>query len=142
MNRFCNFLIFGVLFLVLEANAEEPEFSLDNKILTIPSVKVGDSYVYDAQLQLDETGRFAILGYSSQPSISLTCGSEHVNTEKSDLVTAGLSIDQVNKLIGCKGSLVLFSNEIGVYEYRGETLHPQIRVELENGQTVQSTYIP
>jgi len=49
------------------ANAAEVEYSSTTKILSIPTVKVGEQYVYDARLQLNSNGSFDILGYSNGP---------------------------------------------------------------------------
>ncbi|MDM8545602.1 YbhB/YbcL family Raf kinase inhibitor-like protein [Candidatus Venteria ishoeyi] len=43
---------------------DEAEYDVTTSILTIPSVKIAESRVYDAQLQLNADGLFSLLSYS------------------------------------------------------------------------------
>jgi hypothetical protein len=52
----------------INAYAVEPEYTLSSKALTIPRVKIGDGFLYDAELKLNNSGSFDIIGYSETPS--------------------------------------------------------------------------
>jgi hypothetical protein len=69
MNKL-KILLVPLLLVLSSAKAAptESEFYSDSGILTIPSVKVGDIYVYDAQLRLNNAGSFDLVGYSLSPS--------------------------------------------------------------------------
>jgi hypothetical protein len=89
--------------------AVEAEYTPSSKILTIPTVKIGDGFVYDAELKLNDAGSFDIIGYSETPSsggdVDAKCTKDKITPEKYNQLESGMTLEQVNTIIGCQGKL-------------------------------------
>ncbi len=107
----------------VNALAVESEFNPDSKILSIPSVKIGDGFVYDAKLKLNNAGSFDIIGYSETSSsggdVDKKCTEDKITLEKFEKITDGMTLEQVNSIIGCKGELMIIDESSANYVWTG-----------------------
>ena len=136
------------LLLVLTSAKAAPtgsEFYSDSGILTIPSVKVGDIYVYDAQLRLNNTGSFDLVGYSLSPSngvfVDDECRDKHITLEKYQQIKSGMTLDQVNSIVGCKGQLFTATPLFTIYNW-SEGGYPEIQVVINSDGVFNPRYTP
>ncbi|MCK5830067.1 MAG: hypothetical protein KAH20_07155 [Methylococcales bacterium] len=132
----------------INAHAVESEYTPNTRVLTIPSIKIGNSFVYNAKLQLNNTGSFDIVEYSNNPANVEDkvgeCTQNHITEDKFRKITAGMTIGEVNKLIGCEGGLTGASGPISVYRW-GPEVSPFIQLNLLSDNTVYEhgmVYIP
>ncbi|SHE23087.1 hypothetical protein BPUTEOMOX_1881 [methanotrophic endosymbiont of Bathymodiolus puteoserpentis (Logatchev)] len=143
-SGFCLVSLFLSLSFV-ETSVAESEFHTDSGILTIPTVKVGNSYVYDAQLRLNNAGSFDIIGYSQNPSNSRSvddvCTDKHITLEKYQQIKNGMTLDQVNSIIGCKEKLHGVSSGITIYKWNASAF-PLVQVAFDSNGASNLTYIP
>lgn len=121
----------------------ESAYNVDSRVLTIPSVKIGNDYVYNARLKLNDLGSFDIIEYSETPPIietSVTCTSTHITLDKRNQISIGMTLDQVNHIMGCEESLISQSSGIVVYSWSDSALPPIISVTFINNVVDQATY--
>ena len=127
------------------ALAAEPEFNPDSKILSIPSVKIGDGYVYNAKLKLNNVGGFDIEGYSKTPSsggeIEAKCTEDKIVLEKFEQITNGMTFEQVNSIIGCKGELLARDESVANYVWMGSVI-PRIEIFFRNNSIFNKDFLP
>lgn len=121
-------LLFGVF---LNTFAAESEYNLDSKVLRIPIIKIGDSHVYNATLKLNEAGSFDIIGYSENPPsrdgddsvtfvFSDECKNDNISLDKSNQIKAGMSLEQVYSIIGCKEESSIIGSDTSMYFWDNE----------------------
>lgn len=129
--------------------ADEPEYDVDSKILSIPTVIIGEERVYDATLKLNDAGSFDIIGFSDEPSLSSAvidaeCTPEHITLDKFNLLTTRMSVEQVNSLIGCEGELQIANTNFSEFWWVGNDrlLKPLISVKFGNNSSFSQTYLP
>ncbi len=129
--------------------ASEPEYTPDSKVLTIPIIKIGDSFVYDATLKLNEAGSFDIIGYSdtatSGGGLDAKCTDGKITLEKFKQIEVGMTLEQVNNIIGCKGELTIVHAIGDFYEWQTDTIgSPRISLVLKNDSVSASgkTFYP
>ncbi len=127
--------------------AVEPEYNADSKLLTIPKVKFGNSFLYDAVLELNGVGGFDIVGYSETPTNSnvdtdAKCTEDKITLEKYKQITDEMSLEQVNNIIGCKGELTIVSEDVGEFYKWAESGLPSIEITFQNNVIVSRTYYP
>jgi len=129
----------------VETSVAESEFHTGSGILTIPTVKVGNSYVYDAQLRLNNAGSFDLIGYSQDSSnggsVDDVCTDKHITLEKYQQIKNGMTLDQVNSIIGCKEKLHGASSGITIYKWNTSAF-PLIQVAFDSNGASNPTYIP
>jgi hypothetical protein len=97
-------------------------FNPDTRILSLPVLTVGDQQLQDIELNLGEDGQWAIssgpsawIGQPDEPSISDTCGPEHITKERFAAVQFGMSFDDAVAAVGCRGELVAEGMDDGVH---------------------------
>lgn len=95
-----------VLFLAaaLFAGAAWPQaatYDTGTRQLTLPSVRVGNTIYTDVVLRLDS---FAILGVGGvgTPDVPATCPNASLTYSKFNAVANGMSLAQVNQIMGCQ----------------------------------------
>ncbi len=81
----------------ISALAMEPEFDPDSNELIVPGVRVKGALVYDVKLKLND---YEILSLSE----SRTCPAQ--NATNFSQITNGMTLEQVNSIIGCEGVLL------------------------------------
>lgn len=136
--------------LSIHALADEPEYKIDTKILTIPEIKVGEEHVYNAMLKLNDAGNFEIVGFSNQPSlpgivIDDKCTPDHLTFDKFKQITNGMSVEQINSLLGCKGEQRIANATFSEYWWVGGSaplLEPLISVKFGDNRSFIQTYLP
>lgn len=77
--------------------ASEPEYTLSSKVLTIPIIKIGDSFVYDAMLKLNEAGSFDIIEYSDTAVESRISSAVENIAKNRNIPSLGLAISTKGK---------------------------------------------
>jgi len=87
--------------------------------LTMDSVTVtGDRTYSNVVIRIDQ---FTVLGVGSSAPInggvSETCGSENFTIDKFNAIQIGMSLDQVNQVIGCEFSRTVRAVSVAVVEY-------------------------
>lgn len=129
--------------------ADEAEYDIASEILTIPSVKIGEDHVYDATLKLNDEGSFDVVGFSDKPtasggSVDAECTPEHITLDTFNQLTTGMSVEQVNSLIGCKGELNSAGSSLSDYWWvgGGTLLKPLISVKFSDKGSFSQTYLP
>jgi hypothetical protein len=146
MNKL-KILLVPLLLVLSSAKAAptESEFYSDSGILTIPSVKVGDIYVYDAQLRLNNAGSFDLVGYSLSPSngvfVDDECRDKHITLEKYQQIKSGMTLEQVNSIVGCKGQLFTATPLFTIYNW-SEGGYPEIQVVINSDGVFNPRYTP
>lgn len=114
--------------------------------MTIESVRIGDTKIYNAQLEVTDAGAFALIGYSETPPSSgeviAQCSSGLITLEKFEQLSAGITREQANSITGCEGVLMIISGDLKLYEWSGENIRPQIRLAIEGGTVQGTTFIP
>jgi len=125
----------------------ESEYHLDSRTLTIPSVKIGNSHVYDAKLKLNDAGGFDIISYSDQPvvvggTVDVKCTPDHVTLEKMNQIENGMTFDQVNNVLGCTGELRSASGSSSSYKWEGENYRPSIIIHFVSDVVFRKTFFP
>lgn len=107
-------IMYAMMFSLPLMALDEADYDINSKVLTIPSVKIGDIYVYNAKLQLNSIGNFVILGFSETPpqaeNIASKCTKDLITIETFQMITKGMTLDEVNKIIGCRGELESATN--------------------------------
>ena len=96
-----SFSFMYILFVCISINAQAVDSQYNNKSqeLIIPSVKVDESTVYyDVKVKLEE---FKVLELSLTSSL---CPAQNVNNF--GRIENGMSLEQVNGIIGCDGALL------------------------------------
>ena len=139
-------LLMGASFTTL---ADESEYNVDTRVLTIPTVKIGNSFVYDARLHLNDAGSFDLIGFSENPLVSVgvvdaVCTPNHVTLDKLDLLKNGLTVEQVNNIMGCEGTLQSAGSGLTSIWWQGggRSIKPVMAVSFQNGALIRSQYIP
>ena len=91
-----------LLLLFSAATAKADTFDPATNTLTLDSVIVGDQKYFNVVVRIDQ---FTVLGVGSSVPIggvNETCGAENFTIDKFNAIQVGMSIDQVNQVIGCK----------------------------------------
>jgi hypothetical protein len=84
-----------------EDEPERPSYDDYLKFMTLPSVKIGNEYVYDAKLlQKKEGEAFSIVGYFNEPAIA--CTAEMLTIDKFNQLGRRMSLKQVRDIFGCR----------------------------------------
>ncbi len=130
--------------------AAEPEYDIKSRILSIPSIKIDEGHVYDATLKLNDSGSFDIVGFSDEPKpqegdIDDECTPDHITLDKFNQLTAGMTIEQVNSLIGCEGELHLAGASFTEFWWQGGSgglIKPLISVKFGDSKSFTQTYLP
>ncbi len=129
----------------INAYAVESEYIPSSKILTIPTVKIGDGFVYDAKLKLNGAGSFDIVGYSETPptsgNVDTKCTEDKITLEKYKQITDEMTLEQVNSVIGCAGKLNTVEGTSDEYYYKWEADSlPRIDVTFKNNIVVSKDF--
>ncbi len=82
----------------INAQAEGPEYDTKSKELIIPGLKVDGNLVYDVKLKLNDVDRLSV-------SLSIS-GCPAQNATNFSQITNGMTLEQVNSIIGCEGVLL------------------------------------
>ena len=123
--------------------AAEPEYNPDSKILSIPTVKFLNTHLYDAKLKLNNAGTFDILGYSETPSSDgVKCTADKITAEKFNQITNGMTLEQVNSIIGCTGDFKASHQLVGDFYLWAENSEPRIEVTFKNNIVVTKKHTP
>jgi hypothetical protein len=138
--------IIGLLSIVFTMNvlAVEPEYNPDSKVLSIPTVKFRNIHLYDATLKLNDAGTFDILRYSETPSSNggIKCTEDKITLEKFNQITNGMTLEQVNSIIGCSGDLKASHDVVGDFYLWAENTEPRIEVTFKDSVVVTKKHIP
>ncbi len=133
------FLIISMLMFAVTVYGEDSEFDLSQNMLTIPIVKIGNNYIYDVKLQLNNAGNFTLISYSdTQPTQPIldTCLTSLITLEKAEQLQKGMSIDQANNIIGCKGESMIgysYGGKISAFlVWQGVSTTPYIKAVIES----------
>lgn len=124
--------------------AAEPEYNPESKILSIPTVKFLDIHLYDATLKLNDAGTFDILGYSETPSSGegVKCTEDKITLEKFNQITSGMTLEQVNSIIGCAGALKASNELVGDFYLWAENAEPRVEITFKSDVVVTKKYTP
>lgn len=112
-----------LLLLLLISNiawAEEAEYQIATQILSIPTVKLGDSRLYNARLKLNSAGLFAIVSYDE------TSGKQLTATPNDDLLT----LDQPLLMSGVGKVTRILADDLEGSQ------HQKFILELSSGDTL------
>lgn len=123
--------------------AIEPEYKADSKTLTIPKIKIGDGFVYDAKLKLNDAGSFDIVGYSenslpenlasenSMPREDAVekCTDKHLSIEKSNQIIEGMTLKQVYGILSCKEESFISGSGTSIYFWENDEAQMQVMFE-------------
>lgn len=128
----------------------DEEYHPDSKILNIPKVKIDNGFVYDAKLKLNGANEFDIQGYSDQPAgggannTNAKCTPGHIKPEKFKQIETGMSMGQVDNIVGCKGTFQVASAGGDLYKWLGGEKRPFIQLVIKDGivQDLLKLYIP
>ncbi|MCF6204464.1 MAG: hypothetical protein L3J59_12495 [Methylococcaceae bacterium] len=127
----------------------ESEYLSDSRLLIIPKIKKGNGFIYNATLKLNDAGSFDIVGYSeTTPSGSegSTCTADKITHEKFNQISNGMTLEQVNSIVGCNGELEWvtpgMSGDRSAYAWYGENRPPEITIHIENNIVVLQYYTP
>lgn len=136
----------SLLFLCMPLSlfAAEPEYNPNSKVLSIPTVKFLNTHLYNAKLKLNDVGTFDILGYSETPSSDggVKCTTDKITTEKFNQITNGMTLEQVNSIIGCSGDLKASHAVVGDFYLWAENTEPRIEVTFKDSVVVTKKHIP
>ncbi len=122
--------------------ASDPEYIPSSKVLTIPIVKIGNSFVYDATLKLNGAGSFDIVGYSNTATSSggdanAKCTDDKITLEKFEQIKVGMTLEQANDIIGCKGELSQVQILGDFYEWKATRGgRPVIKLIFKNNSVI------
>ena len=143
-------VVLAILLFTVNVAAEDAEFDLSTSILTIPTVNIGSSSIYDVKLQMNGAGEFIMTGYSPTPSTSTggsvlpTCTSTLITLEKYNQIQDGMTLDQANSIMGCEGTLYGVDNGNTMYEWQGDdSFTPLVHLGFDaNGSLFYQLYMP
>lgn len=125
--------------------AAEIEYKVDSKVLTIPAMKIGNGYLYDVKLRLNQ---FDIISFSKSPSLvshkNRKCTEEKILLSKYNQIETGMTLNQVNNIIGCKGKLDIVVGNRSLYKWVGtkSVVVPKIGAQVVDNLVVHKTYAP
>ncbi|MCF6204463.1 MAG: hypothetical protein L3J59_12490 [Methylococcaceae bacterium] len=124
--------------------AEDAEYNADSKILTIPTVKVPDGYIYDVKLKLNSLEGLTYLKHPSSDSLKTECSKENLTAKVFNQITNGMTLAQASHIVGCKAKLNLVSSERFLYKWVGvkNPIVPKISIQVENNIVVHKSFSP
>ncbi len=124
--------------------AEDAEYNADSKILTIPTVKVPNGYIYDVKLKLNILEGLTYSKRPSSDSLKTECSKENLTVKIFNQIFNGMTLDQVSHIVGCKAKLNLVSSGRSLYKWVGvkNPVVPKISIQVENNIVVHKSYAP
>jgi len=139
----------SLIFLLLanisfSALAEDAEYNAESKILTIPTVKVPDGYIYDVKLKLNSLEGLTYLKRPSSDSLKTECTKKNITFEIFNQISNGMTLGQASHIVGCKAQLSLVSSGRSLYKWVGvkNPVVPKISIQVENNIVVHKSYAP
>ena len=139
--------LMSLLLVVVSINAfsADSEYNAESKVLTIPVIKVGNAFVYDAKLKLNDKGSFDIVGFSDQPPsviVDSQCVEAQITIDKFSQISVGMSLNQVSSIIGCKEKIFAATSSFTIYTWNDGSGRPEIQVSIRNSVVFTTTYLP
>lgn len=127
--------------------AGEAEYIPSTRILTIPTVKIGNNPIYNARLKLNDAGSFDILSYSEQPpaqdeTINTECTGKNLTLDTFNLIATGMTLGQANTIIGCKEKLFTISAGFSIFNWQDRNAFPMIQLSFRNNVVFSKSYTP
>jgi|GEM_PF-2992270 len=99
------------------SGSSESSFNLQTRVLSIPTVKVGSKTYINVELLLKTNGNYQITQAQEQASttqIAQSCDGVSMTDAKYNAITTGMTVAQVNQIIGCQAALQSSSTFAGV----------------------------
>lgn len=82
--------------------AQTATYEAASQQLTLPSVQVGGTTYSNVVIRLDSFAVLAVGGTSSGGTVAATCTSSNFTVAKYNAIQAGMTLQQVNEVIGCE----------------------------------------
>ena len=113
--------------------------------LDIPVVELPDgTKYYDVLMLLRPDGSYTLLDAYTEPpttvpsgSVSNVCTSSMITAQKASLLTDGITVDEANQIIGCRGviqgTLASGGHILDSYVWKGSGTYPQINSIFVDG---------
>lgn len=87
------------------AIAQTASYDAATRYLTIPSVRVGDTVFSDLVIRLDGIAVISVGATApATSSVTDTCAAANFTTARFNAIALGMSLDQVNQVMGCKNN--------------------------------------
>jgi len=129
-------------------SSAESQFNLQTRLLTISSVVVGEKTYINVSLKLGVNGFYQITAAQEQTTttqIAQSCDGVSMNDSKYNAITTGMSIAQVNQIIGCQGAVQSSSTFAGVliesYQWFNTSGIEAIGATFEDGKLWDKTKV-
>lgn len=116
-----------MLLLLFSVTAKANTFDSNTNVLTLDSVTVGNQIFTNVIVRLDQYNVISV--GSSQPmqsSENTICGSDNFTPESYNAIQIGMSLDQVNQIIGCNFDPNSIVRASGLVVYRWSIMEPNL----------------